>query len=63
MRGPPSTVTLTKNTSDGEESSRGGRKDFSAAFQVHGLGSSHRGAVEKKLTRNHEVAGSIPGLA
>ena len=24
---------------------------------------SHRGAVETNLTRNHEVAGSIPGLA
>ena len=24
--------------------------------------SSHRGAVEMNLTRNHEVAGSIPGL-
>ena len=23
----------------------------------------HRGAVEANLTRNHEVAGSIPGLA
>ena len=26
------------------------------------LGSSHRGAVEMNLTRNHEVAGSISGL-
>ena len=26
-------------------------------------GSSHHGAVETNLTRNHEVAGSIPGLA
>ena len=26
------------------------------------LGSSHRGAVETNPTRNHEVAGSIPGL-
>ena len=26
------------------------------------LGSSHRGAGEMNLTRNHEVAGSIPGL-
>ena len=25
--------------------------------------SSHRGAVETNPTRNHEVAGSIPGLA
>ena len=25
--------------------------------------SSHRGTVEMNLTRNHEVAGSIPGLA
>ena len=26
-------------------------------------GSSHRGAAETNLTRNHEVAGSIPGCA
>ena len=25
--------------------------------------SSHRGAVETNLTKNHEVSGSIPGLA
>ena len=24
--------------------------------------SSHRGTAEKNLTRNHEAAGSIPGL-
>ena len=27
------------------------------------LGSSHRGAVDMNLTRNHEVAGSTPVLA
>ena len=27
------------------------------------VGSSHRGAVETNLTRNHEVIGSIPDLA
>ena len=26
-------------------------------------GSSHRGALETNQTRNHEVSGSIPGLA
>ena len=26
-------------------------------------GSSHHGAVEKNLTRNHEDVGSIPGIA
>ena len=26
------------------------------------MGSSRRGAAETNLTRNHEVAGSIPGL-
>ena len=26
-------------------------------------GSSYRGAAEMNLTRNHEVTGSIPGLA
>ena len=28
-----------------------------------GSGSSHRGAAETNPTRNHEVPGSIPGLA
>ena len=28
-----------------------------------GFGSSHRGATETNPTRNHEVSGSIPGLA
>ena len=32
-------------------------------FNFYKLGSSHHGAVETNLTRNHEVAGSIPGLA
>ena len=27
------------------------------------LGSSHHGTVERNLTRNHKVAGLIPGLA
>ena len=27
------------------------------------VGSSRRGAAETNLSRNHEVAGSIPGLA
>ena len=27
------------------------------------LGISHSGATEMNLTRNHEVAGSIPGLS
>ena len=30
--------------------------------RVPALGSSHCGVVETNLTRNHEVAGSIPGL-
>ena len=28
----------------------------------HTLGSSHHGAAEMNLTRNHKVVGSIPGL-
>ena len=32
-------------------------------FAKHISGSSHHGAVEMNLTRNHEVLGSIPGLA
>ena len=27
------------------------------------LGSSHHGSMETNLSRNHEIAGSIPGLA
>ena len=32
-------------------------------FKRENLGSSPCGAVETNLTRNHEVVGSIPGLA
>ena len=32
-------------------------------YVKNGLGSSHRGTVETNPTRNHEVVGSIPGLA
>ena len=32
-------------------------------FKICSLRSSHRGAAETNPTRNHEVAGSIPGLA
>ena len=34
-----------------------------AAITRGGTGSSHRGSVVTNLTRNHEVAGSVPGLA
>ena len=30
--------------------------------ELKNLGSSHPGTVEMNLTRNHEVAGSIPGF-
>ena len=36
------------------------KKNF---FKLKYSWSSHRGAVEMNLTRNHEVAGSIPDLA
>ena len=44
-----------------------GVKDYALVSFLHCLKimitwSSHRGAVETNLTRNHEVAGSIPGL-
>ena len=32
-------------------------------FKILDLGSSRHGTVETNPTRNHEVAGSIPGLA
>ena len=32
-------------------------------IQTNDAGSSHRGAAERNPTRNHEVAGLIPGLA
>ena len=32
-------------------------------YKVQGLGNFCCGAVETNLTRNHEVLGSIPGLA
>jgi len=36
--------------------------DPSQCFLKHILGRSRRGAAETNPTRNHEVAGSIPGL-
>ena len=36
-------------------------KQVELNFKMH-FRSSHRGAVETNPTRNHEVAGSIPGL-
>jgi len=33
------------------------------SIKIKTLRSSHHGAAETNLTRNHEVAGSIPGLA
>ena len=35
----------------------------SMTVKIRIKGSSHRGAAETNLTRNHEVVGSIPGLA
>ena len=32
-------------------------------YKMKNSGSSRRGAVERHLTRNHEVTDSIPGLA
>ena len=32
-------------------------------MKIESLRSSHHGAAEMNLTRNHEVAGSIPALA
>ena len=37
--------------------------DLSELIKDVPRGSSHRGTVETNPTRNHEVAGSIPGLA
>ena len=33
------------------------------SIRTYRIGSSHHGAEEMNLTRNHEVAGLIPGLA
>ena len=38
-------------------------KDTQSFWFGFNFGSSHRGSVETNLTRNHEVAGSIPVLA
>ena len=35
---------------------------FLTAFNNSLFGSSHRGAAETNWSRNHEFAGSIPGL-
>ena len=58
---------MKKEPSDGKlKSSWRGRRKTSRAGNViktpHKR-SSHRGTAETNLTRNHEVAGSIPGLA
>ena len=37
--------------------------EYYSAIKKEQNRSSHRGAVETNLTRNHEVSGSIPGLA
>ena len=39
-----------------------GRREQLSPQKTEVLWSSHRGAAEMNLTRNHEVAGSIPGL-
>ena len=36
---------------------------ISQQFKRRHLQSSRRGAAETNLTRNHEVAGSVPGLS
>ena len=37
--------------------------DQGRLYKKHSQESSHRDAAETNLTRNHEVAGLIPGLA
>ena len=40
-----------------------GPKDEELTFKNETFGSSHCGAVKMNLTRNHEVTGSVSGLA
>ena len=46
-----------------QEEEKGVGKNTEQHRSLEGLGSSRCGAVETNLTRNHEDAGSIPGLA
>ena len=39
------------------------KSQFFDIIKKHFVGSSHRGTAEMNLTRNHEVAGLIPGFA
>ena len=45
----------------GKEGFQKARNLYSSNTEIQ-LGSSHHGAMETNPTRNHEVAGSIPGL-
>ena len=40
-----------------------GRQEGEAQLKTWKSGSSHRGAAETNPTGNHEIVGSIPGLA
>ena len=51
------TTTTDKKTKDKRQ------KKIIIIKKKKNIGSSHRGRAEMNPTRNHEVAGSIPGLA
>ena len=53
----------TERERERKQASKKERKKERKKGRKEGRGSSHHGAVETNLTRNHEVAGSIPGLA
>ena len=38
------------------------KEQTTTSIKIFYLRSSHRGSLETNVTRNHEVAGSIPGL-
>ena len=52
---------LQKNLLGTKEKGHSGQRE-QHVLKLSDKRSSHRGAAETNLTRNHEVAGSIPGL-
>ena len=57
------TVFLLKDTFKEMEGKTQNGKNIFNIFILKRTWSSHRGTVETNPTRNHEIAGSIPGLA
>ena len=56
-------MLIGKREKEEEEGREEGKGSIKKKTKEKHSGSSHRGAMETNATRNHEVDGSIPGLA